>query len=692
MKFPSAPVAPCRPVTLSAHGDERSDPYFWLRDDEREDPEVLAYLHAENDYTAAVMAPQKPLMRQLYREMRRRQPSEESSLPWTLRGYVYQRHYDKGAEFARYTRHPLAAPQDSVTFFDGDERAGEAEYYELAGFEISPDNRYLLVSEDWQGRREYQLQVCDLTTGQWLTDTLPRCGGDPLWDRQSQGFYYTRLHPDTLQPQQLYWHRLGQDPAADVLLFTLEDDTFYLSLDESRSGELLFINLQSTLSSEVWWLPCEPDPQPGVARCFLDAVTGHEYQLDHFADHFYLRSNQEGANFALYRCHISDNRHWETLVPPSDEVLLQQFELFTAGLMLEVRVQGLTRLRQLTLNGELRHEVKFDDPAYVCWLGFNPDPGCSLVRYGYSSLTTPTSTLALDLQSGAQTLLKRQRVRGGFCSEWYQSCRLMLTAQDGAQVPVSLVWRRDCFAPEANPLLVQGYGAYGLSEEPDFSAERLSLLDRGFVIALAHVRGGEELGRHWYEQGRGHHKLNTFYDFIDVTRGLLASGWGDPQRIFAYGGSAGGLLVGAVLNMAPELYCGAIAAVPFVDVLTTMQDPSLPLTTGEYDEWGNPQRADDYFYIRQYSPYDNVSHQAYPHLLVVSALHDSQVQYWEPAKWVARLRTHCSHDALLLLAMDMHTGHGGKAGRYHYLHDVALEYAFLLRLADNPGAATEKKR
>ena len=679
MTLPLAPVATERPVTLSAHGDDRIDPYFWLRDDQRTDPDVLAYLQAENRYTAEIMAPLKPLMRRLYRQMRRRQPSEESSLPWTQRGYVYQRHYDKGAEFARYTRYPQSQPDAVTTFFDGEQRAGEAEYYELAAYEISPDNRYLLVSEDWLGRREYQIQICDLLTGTWLNDTLTHCGSDVVWDYQGHGFFYTRLHPETLQPEEVYWHRLGDDVRADRLLFTLQDDTFYLSLDESRSGELLFINLQSTLSSEVWWLPRDMSRQ--AATCFLPAQQGHEYQIDHFEQCFYVRSNKEGGNFALYRCNIAENAPWVSLVPARQDVLLQQFELFNAALMIEERVAGLTRLRQLTLDGDHVRTVSFDDPAYVCWLGFNPEADSTTVRYGYSSLTTPASTLQLDLLQGEQQLLKRQRIRGRFCSEDYQSQRVHITARDGVQVPVSLVWRRDCFVPGKNPLLLQGYGAYGLSEEPDFSAERLSLLDRGFVVAIAHVRGGEELGRHWYEQGRGRNKLNTFHDFIDVTRGLVASQWGDPRRVFAYGGSAGGLLVAAVLNMAPELYCGAIAAVPFVDVLTTMQDPGLPLTTGEYDEWGNPDVAEDYFYMRQYSPYDHVQAQAYPHLLVLSGLHDSQVQYWEPAKWVARLRANKRDDNWLLLAMDMKTGHGGKAGRYHFLHDVALEYAFLLHLA-----------
>ena len=677
------PYAPRRETILTRHGDSRSDPYYWLRDDSRQDAEVLAYLQAENEYTKAQMAVTASLQRQLYQEMRARQQPDDSSLPYCYRGYWYVTRFAPQAEFPCYLRHRGSLEAPGELLLDADARAQGQEFYELGALEVSPDNRHLAVCEDWLSRRQYRIQIRDLHSGDWLEEVIDNCAADLVWAADGQSFFYVRLDEETLLPFQVYCHRLGQPVCDDRLIYQESDESFYLGLAASRSEAYLLLELNSTLSSEVWTLPlAEPEASP---RCFLPRRRGHEYQLDHLGDCFYLRSNQAGANFGLYCCAEegvpTDLASWRCLLPPREQVLLQAFELFDAALLVEERQEGLTRLRQLDRQGAEVRIVQFADPCYVTWLGFNPDPACGEVRYGYSSLTTPVSTYGLDLQQGSQRLLKQQPVLGDFSPEQYQSERVWVTARDGARVPVSLVYRRDLFVPGANPLLIYGYGAYGLSEEPDFSPTRLSLLDRGFVYAIAHVRGGEELGRHWYEQGRGHHKLNSFHDFIDVTRELVQRRYGDRRRVFAMGGSAGGLLVAAVVNMAPELYLGAVAAVPFADVLTSMLDESIPLTTGEYDEWGNPNDPDDYAYIRGYSPYDQVRAQAYPHLLVVSGLHDSQVQYWEPAKWVAKLRATKLDDHWLLLAMDMSAGHGGKSGRYHYLHDVAREYAFMLHLA-----------
>ncbi len=684
------PIAARKPHVLECHGDRREDPYFWLRDDERTAPEVLAYLEAENRYADEILAPTAQLQQQLYAEMVARQKPDDSSVPYHYKGYWYVTRYQAGGEFPLYERHKGSLEAPAELLLDANLRGAGADYYELAGFEISPDDRYLLVAEDWVSRRQYRLAILDLHDGSWLPDLIENSSGNVVWAADSASFYYVRLDEETLRPCEVWNHRLGTPVSSDRLIFTEADESFYVAIELSRSEQYLFIALDSTLTSESWLLPmavAEPE-----VRCFMARERGHEYQVEHFAGHFYLRSNRDGNNFALYRCaDMGDGiggggigQPWQPLLPFREQTLLQGFELFESALVVEEREQGNTLLRQLTLSGEEVRRVQFADPAYVTWLGHNPEPHSQELRYGYSSLTTPTSTFALDLVTGEQRLLKQQQVLGSFNAGEYASERIWVTAEDGVRVPVSLVYRKDRFVRGSNPLLIYGYGAYGLSEEPDFSSLRLSLLDRGFVFALAHVRGGEELGRSWYENGRLLAKQNSFTDFITVTRSLVAQGYGAPQKVFAEGGSAGGLLMGAVINMAPELYCGVIAAVPFVDVLTSMLDEEMPLTAGEYDEWGDPREPEFYHYIKSYSPYDQVAARHYPHLLVVSGLHDSQVQYWEPAKWVAKLRASKLDDHLLLLCMDMSAGHGGKSGRFNQLHDVAREYAFLLTLADAP--------
>lgn len=673
------PVAPPRPHPLNNHGETRIDPYYWLRDDDRQDPEVLAYLQAENAYTEAVLAPTRPLQQTLYQEMRGRLKPDDCSLPYFERGYWYVTRYQAEGEHPVYERHAGALSAPAECLLDADARGRHADYYDVGDWEVSPDNRWLLVSEDWLSRRQYRISVRELPLGEWQDEGVEHTSGELVWTADSQAFFYVKLEEETLLPYQVWLHRLGTPVEQDRLIYEEEDDSFYLSIEPTRSAHYLCINLSSTLTSEVWLVPlAEPERLP---CCFRPRESGHEYQVDHLDADFYIRSNQDGRNFGLYHA-AAPGAAWHTLQAPEDQVLLQGYELFQTAILVEERIDGLTRLRQLDRDARPIRTLSFADPAYVTWLAFNPDPATQEVRYGYSSLTTPHSTYALDLQTGEQRLLRQQVVLGDFKSEAYHSERIWIPARDGVSVPVSLVYRRDRRVVGGNPLLIYGYGAYGLSEDPDFSSNRLSLLDRGVVFAIAHIRGGEELGRDWYEQGRREHKLNSFHDFIDVTSGLVKLGYGDPQKVFAMGGSAGGLLMGAVINMAPELYCGVVASVPFVDVLTSMLDDSIPLTTGEYDEWGNPNEPDDYALIRAYSPYDQVRAQAYPHLLVVSGLHDSQVQYWEPAKWVAKLRSLKTDPHWLLLSMDMSAGHGGKAGRYAWLEDLAREYAFVLWLAD----------
>lgn len=680
------PAARRLPHLHQAHGDHRADPYHWLRDDERRDPEVLAHLRRENRYCEQVLAPLGGLREQLYREMTARLRQDDCSVPYLKRGYWYRTRYREGEEYGLVERYPDGEPHRVELLLDGNERARGQAYYEQGQLAVSPDQQTLAFAEDFVSRRQYQIRFKSLASGELYEDLLENTSGNLVWAKDGKTLFYVKQDDNTLLPYQVYRHRLGTPQEQDVLVYEERDPTFYTSIYRSRSEDYLFIAAWSTVSSEVHWLPLdEPTASPVL---FLERERHHEYELDHDQGGFYVRSNKDGANFGLYQARDGDRRHWRTLIPAREQVLLEEVLLFRDWMVLEERHQGLVRLRLIHRRDGREHEIRFDDPAYVCWLDINPEAASCRLRYGYCSMTRPVTLYELDMETLARRELKRQYAGEDFNPEAYRSERLWIQARDGARVPVSLVYRADKFKRDgSNPLLVYGYGAYGASLDPDFSSARLSLLDRGFVYAIAHVRGGEELGRHWYEQGRLLSKQNTFNDFIDVTRELVCQGYGHSGRIFAAGGSAGGLLVGAVVNMAPELFRGVVAAVPFVDVLSTMLDESLPLTTGEYDEWGNPQQPEFYHYIKSYSPYDQVAARAYPHMLVTTGLHDSQVQYWEPAKWVARLRELKTDGNLLLLHCDLDTGHGGKSGRFESYHELAREYAFLLALADEELAA-----
>ncbi|MGY0152636.1 S9 family peptidase [Edwardsiella tarda] len=675
-----APKAAKHPYEMVIHGERRVDDYYWLRDDTRRDPQVLAYLNAENAYSEHCLAPQAALREQLLTEMVARIPQQDASVPYVRNGYRYQHRYRAGAEYAEYWRQPASCGSEEgwQCLLDCNQQAQGHEFYALGALEVSPDNRLLAISEDTVSRRQYTLRIRTIEDGNWLEDSISGCDGHIEWCNDSRAFYYIRLHPQTLLPYQVFRHRLGTACSQDQLVYQEHDDSFYLGLEKSLSQRYVMIHSSSTTTSEVLLLDAD-DPAARV-HCFLPRRRDHEYTLEHYDERFYIRSNREGKNFALYCGPDGDMLSWQTLVAPRDAVMLEGFCLFRDWLVVEERANGLTTLRQIQRHTGEERRIRFDDPTYVTWLGYNPQPESGTVRYGYSSMTTPGSVYEQDLDSGERRLLKQQTVPD-FTSSDYVSERIWLRVRDGIDVPVSLVYRRDRFVRGQNPILIYGYGAYGSSVDPGFSTSRLSLLDRGFVFALAHVRGGADLGQEWYEQGKLLHKMNTFHDFIDVTEGLVRQGYGAKEQVYAMGGSAGGLLVAAVINQAPQLYHAAVAQVPFVDVLTTMLDPSIPLTTGEYDEWGNPEQAEYYHYMRRYSPYDNVKEQDYPHLLVTTGLHDSQVQYWEPAKWVARLREVKQDDNLLLLSTDMGAGHGGKSGRFKAYEDIALEYAFILTLS-----------
>ncbi|MFD3223275.1 S9 family peptidase [Rahnella aceris] len=672
------PKAEKRPQTLSVHGDDRVDNYYWLRDDDRADPQVLAYLTAENQYTEQAMQPHQALRETLYGEMVARIAQQDHSVPYVKHGYRYQTRYEPGNEYAIYLRQPAAEHENWSTLIDGNERARDSEFYTLGGLDISPDNKLMAVAEDFLSRRQYDIRIKKLDDETWTDDLLKNTSGSSEWANDSQTLYYVRKHKKTLLPYQVYRHVVGTDPKTDTLVYEEKDDTFYVGLDKTTSEKYILIHLDSTTTSEILLLDAD-DPQ-AKPQVFLSRRKDHEYALDHYLGHFYIRSNKDGKNFGLYKSADGVEANWQTLIAPRIEVMLEGFSLFRDWLVVEERHQGLTQLRQIHWKTGEEKSLAFDDPTYTTWLAYNPEPDTSLLRYGYSSMTMPSSLFELDLDTHDRTLLKQQEVKD-FDAANYRSERVWVTARDGVKVPVSLVYRRELFKPNENPLLVYGYGSYGSSMDPAFSGSRLSLLDRGFVFVLAHIRGGAELGQQWYDDGKLFNKLNTFHDFIDVTKELVAEGYGDAGQVYAMGGSAGGLLMGAIINQAPELYRGIVAQVPFVDVVTTMLDESIPLTTGEYDEWGNPNDKAYYDYMLQYSPYDQVRAQAYPHMLVTTGLHDSQVQYWEPAKWVAKLRELKTDDNQLLMHTDMDSGHGGKSGRFKAYEDIALEYAFVLALA-----------
>ncbi|WP_312227032.1 oligopeptidase B [Pseudescherichia sp.] len=674
------PKAKTVPHVMTLHGDTRTDDYYWLRDDTRSDQDVLDYLHQENDYGRDMMASQQALQDRLLKEIVDRLPQREVSAPYTRNGYRYRHVYEPGCEYAIYQRQSVLSCEwdEWQVLLDANKRAAHSEFYTLGGLAVSPDNKIMALAEDYLSRRQYGLRFRNLDTGNWYPEMLDNVTPDFVWINDSETLYYVRKHAKTLLPYQVWRHTIGTPAAQDELVYEEKDETFYVSLHKTTSQHYVIIYLASATTSECLLLDAElPDAQPIM---FLPRRKDHEYNLDHYQHTFYLRSNREGKNFGLYRTKVRNDKQWEVLIPPRPHIMLEGFTLFTDWLVVEERQRGLTSLRQINRKTREVTGIAFDDPAYVTWLAYNPEPETSRLRYGYSSMTTPDTLFELDMDTGERRVLKQTEVHG-FDASQYRSEHLWIKARDGVEVPVSLVYNQKHFRKGQNPLLVYGYGSYGSSIDADFSSSRLSLLDRGFVFAIAHIRGGGELGQHWYEDGKFLKKRNTFNDYIDVCDALLAQGYGSKRYCYGMGGSAGGMLIGTVINERPGLFHGAIAQVPFVDVVTTMLDESIPLTTGEFEEWGNPQDETYYHYMKSYSPYDNVTAQAYPHLLVTTGLHDSQVQYWEPAKWVAKLRATKTDDNLLLLCTDMDAGHGGKSGRFKSYEGVALEYAFLVALA-----------
>ncbi|SUC01861.1 S9 family peptidase [Proteus penneri] len=664
------------PHVMTEHGDTRTDNYYWLRDDSRKDPKVLDYLNAENAYTESVMKEGKALEETLFNEMVSRMAQNDESVPYIYNGYTYRTIYQEGKDFPIYQRKPVNSESEWEVLVDGNERAKGHEFYQLGDLTISPDNKRIAIAEDKEGRRNYNVAYKDLSDNTWKENVLTNISANLVWANDSKTLFYVDKDPQTLLPYQIYRHQYGTDRKQDVKIFEENDDRFYTWMGKSKSEDYILVSIESSTTSESRLIDANAPEKPMVI--FSARQEGREYDIDHFNGEFYIRSNHESELFGLYKT-ASIDKPWKTVIAPQKDVDLEGFDLFNRWLVVEERKQGLVSLRQIDWKTGQSTNVTFDDPVYMAWLGFNPQADSEELRFGYTSMTTPSSTYQWNMQTHQKKLLKQQEVKG-FERDLYESERIWVKAQDGVEVPVSLVYRKDLFKKGENPILIYGYGSYGSSIDPSFSSPRLSLLDRGFVYAIVHVRGGGELGKRWYNQGKMEHKVNTFTDFIDATKYLIAEGYGAPKHVYAMGGSAGGLLMGAVVNMAPELYRGVVSQVPFVDVVTTMLDASIPLTTGEYEEWGNPADKDVYFRLKSYSPYDNVVAKAYPHLLVTTGLHDSQVQYWEPAKWVAKLRELKTDNNLLLLDTNMSAGHGGKSGRFNRLRDTVKEYAFILML------------
>ncbi len=678
------PMAAQHPIELITHDDVRVDPYFWLR--QRENPEVIAYLEAENRYFESQMAPLSDLQNELFEEIKGRIKQDDATVPYRVGEHLYFSRSEDGKQYPVYARTPLGNPDEEQVLLDVNELAEGHDFYSsrYGASNISPNHKYLAWAADTSGRRFYTVRFLEMSTGESLPDVISNVTGNIAWASDNKTVFYSRQDPETLRWHRIYRHVLGTDQALDVMVYEEADDTFSTFVNRSRDGEFILIGSSQTLSNEYHFL--SSDNPSGDFKLFAPRERDHEYSIDHAGGYFYIRSNRGAENFRLMRTPVerTDESNWEEVIAHRSDVFLAGFEVFKNFIVVNERVDGLTRLRiRNWAHPDSEYYIEFDDPAYAVSTGNNPDFNSDVLRFVYESPTTPETTYDFDVESKDRVLLKQKEVLGGFDSAEYQAERIMIPARDGTLVPVTLVYRETLFSRNGTaPLLLYGYGSYGASIQPYFSASRISLLDRGFVYAIAHVRGSQTLGRQWYEDGKLLNKKNSFTDFVDVGNYLAAEGYADKFRMYAMGGSAGGLLMGAVMNLQPDLFDGVIAHVPWVDVVTTMLDDSIPLTTSEYDEWGNPNDPVYYDYMLSYSPYDNVRQTAYPNLLVTTGLHDSQVQYWEPAKWVAKLREMKTDDNLLLMYTNMDAGHGGASGRYDQYRETARDYSFLIHLAN----------
>jgi oligopeptidase B len=672
------PVAAIQAKQLASPNGTRTDNYYWLN--QPENPQVIDYLKAENAYFDQQMAPVKGLEEKLFQEMKGRIKETDQSVPYRDNGYYYYARYEAGGEYPLYCRKKGSLDGPEEILLHGNEMGQGHTYFAIGGYEVSDNNELLAYSTDIVSRRLYTVRFKDLKTGKLYSEEIPNVEGAGVWAADNKTFFYARKDVSTLLPYQIYRHTLGTDPKQDVLVYEEKDNTFYTHISRSKSKKYLQIVLTSSLSSETRYL--DAATPSGDFKVFLPREVDHLYEVEDANGQFYVRTNWQAPNFRIVRTPLTSTAKtsWKDVIPARPEAFIDHMELFKNYLVLNERKDGLLQVRVIRWQDKKDEYLKFNEVAYTATIGVNPEFDTQQLRFNYTSFTTPVSTYDYDMATHQHRLLKEQPVLGGFNKTDYTEERTFVTARDGKKIPVSIVYKKGFKKDGNGPVLQYAYGSYGLSMDPTFSAARLSLLDRGFAYVLCNIRGGQELGRQWFEDGRMLHKINSFHDFIDCSEYLVKQKYTSPAKLFAMGGSAGGLLMGGIVNMRPDLYKGVLAAVPFVDVVTTMSDASIPLTTGEYDQWGNPADKQYYDYMLSYSPYDNVKPQAYPNMLVTTGLHDSQVQYYEPAKWVAKLRATKTDHNLLLLHTDMEAGHGGASGRFKALHDVARQYAFMLLL------------
>jgi|TARA_B110000037_G_scaffold142260_1_gene161033 oligopeptidase B len=674
------PRAKKKPKELSIHNDVRIDNYYWLN--QRENPEVIDYLNAENEYFDKMTSHTKKLQDDLFSEMKSRIKEDDESVPYKKKGYYYISRYKKGDQYPIHSRRNGNLDAKDEVLFDVNKMAKGFEYFNLKGVSISPNNKLAVFGTDKVSRRQYTLQFKNLETNEIYSDQIENTTGSASWANDNQTVYYAKQDETTLRSDKIYKHVFGTDVSEDVLVYHEKDDTFGTFVYKTKSEKFIIIGCYNTISTEYRFLSA--DNPEGEFTVFQPRERDLEYGISHFDGHFYILTNKDKAtNFKLMKTvEVSTlKENWIEVIPHREDVLLEDVSVFINHLVLEERQNGLNKIRVICWDGTEDYYLPFEEETYSVGVYSNPEFDTSIIRYGYNSMTTPSSVIDFNLDDKSKEIKKEQEVLGGhFKKENYKSERIWATADDGQKIAISLVYHKDTNLSKDTPLLLYAYGSYGHTIEDSFSTTRLSLLDRGFIFAIAHVRGSEYLGREWYEKGKLLHKRNTFTDFINCAEFLISKKYTSPKHLYASGGSAGGLLMGAILNMSPNHFNGIIASVPFVDVVTTMLDESIPLTTGEYDEWGNPNNKEYYNYIKAYSPYDNVENKPMPNLLVTTGLHDSQVQYFEPAKWVAKIREQHANKNKVLLYTDMSVGHGGASGRFDSLKDGAREYAFLIDL------------
>ena len=685
------PLATKIPTEIETHGDIRIDDYFWMRlsdeqknakEKDEQTTKVLDFLNAENDYYDKITAHTNDFQKSLFEEMKSRIKEDDESVPYKKNGYFYITKYEKGQQYPIYTRKKESLEAEEELLFDINELAKGHDYFQLGGLNVSPNNELVAFSMDTVSRRQFILHIKNLKTGEVYKDAITNTNGSSVWANDNKTLYYTKKDPVSLRSYKIFKHILGTDESQDAVIFHEKDEAFGTFVTKTKSNKYIIVGSYSTVSSEYQFL--DADTPNGALQLIQQRERDLEYDIAHYKNHFYVRTNKDGAlNFKLMKTPVANpsKENWTDVIPHREDTLLEDMSIFKDFLVLEERTNGLNKIRIKRWDDTKDYYLPFDEETYSASVHANPDFDTKIIRYSYNSMTTPSSVIDFNMSTKSKEIKKEQEVLGGkFDKSKYTSKRVWVTSRDGKKVAVSLVHRKDTQLNENTPLLLYAYGSYGATMSDGFSTVRLSLLDRGFVFGIAHIRGSEYLGRNWYEDGKLLNKKNTFNDFVDCSKFLIENKYTSAKHLYAMGGSAGGLLMGAIVNMNPELYNGIIAQVPFVDVISTMLDESIPLTTGEFDEWGNPKNKEYYEYIKSYSPYDQVKSQAYPNILITTGYWDSQVQYWEPAKWVAKLREYKTDKNVLLLHTNMEAGHGGASGRFDALKEVAREYTFLLDL------------